>query len=486
MASTFPYKTEPFEHQREALRRAANRPHFAFFMEQGTGKSKVLLDNAAHLFLKGRIGALIVVAPNGVHRLWVEEQIPEHMSPAVKYRTFIWHTGKAKQVGFRQEWDEFIEEEERLVILVMNIEAVLSDAGSAALRSVLDEYNTMLAVDESTDIKTPGAKRTKRLRALSRKAPYRRILAGLPSPEGPLDLFSQLNFLSPHLVGNRFSLFKARYAQYIQQPLRDGSRSFPVLVGYQNLEELKQIVDGVSYRVRRDEVLDLPPQIFTKRFFELAPQQARMYRELQQNFITSFEDDGAEVTAEMAIVRYTRLHQISCGYVPTDDPDEEPVRIIPGPNPRLDALEEVINNMEPDRKAIIWIRFQLDGDLIMERLKKFGPVRYDGTISEEERAVNKRAFLENPRKRIFVGNPMVGARGLTLNVANTVVFYSNYFGLLLRKQAEDRCMRIGQNRSVLYVDLLGERTIDEKIVKGFRKKQEISDIITGDPKKDWI
>jgi SNF2 family DNA or RNA helicase len=475
------FKTKPFAHQAKALELSKDKTVFALLMEQGTGKTKVAIDNVAYLYFRGEIDALLVVAPNGVHRNWVDDELPAHMWDSVPYQAMIFRSGKANSAKFKRDFDDLITFD-GLAVLAINVDALITANGKEAVKRFLTR-KVFMAVDESTDIKSPSAKRTKAARTFGRLARFRRILTGTPTGDGsPLDLYSQFAFLDPDIIGLRsFTAFKHEHA-ILETRIIPGQtrRTFQQVVGYKNLDRLNAVISPHSFRVTKDDALpDLPPKIFTKRYIELSTEQARLYRELRSNFLVELQD-GSVVTAAMAMTRIMRLQQIACGHIGTGP--GEPSKRIPGPNPRLDTLVEVLEQYPG--KTIVWCRFTDDINLIMETFPDVS-VRYDGNTSEEERSESKIEF-QRGTARLLVGNPKAGGRGLTLHAAQNVVFFSNYFGLETRQQAEDRAHRIGLQHRVNYIDLIAEGTVDEKIVRALRAKQNIANLITGDTAREWI
>ncbi len=475
----FPYKTEPYAHQRDALRFLARRGKYAgLFMEQRTGKTKVILDEAAWRFLEDDIQALLIIAPSGVHTNWVRDEIPLHLSDAVDEIVIEWDTSKSKSKRFREEFYDALESG-KLVILSMNIEAIITDGGKKACKTLMKNLRTMMVIDESTDIKTAGAKRTRSCKALGRLARFRRILSGFPAPEGPIDLYGQLSFLSPHIVGSNVAAFKARYAEFEQRYYHGaGAKPVPVIVGYRNLDELERITSEHCFRVRREDVFDLPDKIYQKRYFHLSPQQNTMYAEMETDWLTTYPD-GAEVSAQLTIVRLLRLQQIASGYVPTDS-GEDPMRRIDGSNPRLISMEDSIRKI--DGQIIIWYRYRMDGDILMEALGD-DAVRWDGA-TKKTREAGKRKFIDGGC-RFFIGSPKAAGRGLTLRNAQASIYYSHYWSLEARIQSEDRS--VGEKDwPPLYIDMLGRDTVDEQIIDALRAKDELSRIVIGDTARDWI
>lgn len=481
----FNYKTTPFQHQDEALHLSYDKEAFALFMEQGTGKTKVIIDNVCWLYEMGLVSCLIIVAPNGVHRNWITDEFPKHCWDSIIYEPFIWRAGRSGNKNFQRSFSNLVTttRDEALVVFAINIDSVITKTGRAAIKTLLQKHDCMLVVDESTDIKNPGAKRTKAMRTLGKVADWRRILTGTPTAERPLDIYGQFAFLEPRIFGNSYYSFKGEYGIWEEQWVAGRPRPFKVCVGYKKLERLQAKIAPVSFRVTKEEALDLPPKLYSKRYFQLSRNQLVLYNSLRDNFIAEFET-GEQITAAMALTRLLRMQQISCGYVPVDLTEEgkDPMRFISGPNPRFDVLRATLQ--ETTGSVIIWSRFRPDIDLIMAAYPDEA-VRYDGSVKDEERGENVNQFQDGD-KRIFVGNPKAGGRGLTLHAATTVIYYSNYFGLETRIQSEDRAHRIGQEHPVLYIDIVGEDTVDEKIVASLREKKHLADIITGDAFREWI
>lgn len=486
------FKTEPFPHQREVFDTSRDLESFAVLWEQGTGKTKLAIDTFAYLYQRGEVDAMLVVAPKGVHRNWVAEEIPAHMpdGPRGRARMHCWSSAKATTKTHRNSLRATIEWSRGPAVLAVNYEAFITDRGKRAVWDFLKKRRVFYVLDEAHHIKTPGAKTTKSVVASGKYARYRRVLTGTPVSQGPFDLYSPFRFLDEGFWARRgmrsFYAFKQHYGIWETMQVRqNGSlHNFERLVSYKNLDELSRVVDTHSSRVTKD-VLDLPPQLFSKRPVEMSREQARVYEALARDF--QAELDGATVTAALPIVRLLRLQQVLCGYFPEDDPDPDGdgrgLVEIPGPNPRVEALRDLLD--ECADKTIIWARFRPDVDRIMEVVGDRG-VRYDGAMSDDGRAAALDAFRKGDAQ-FFVGNPAAAGEGLTLHVAKTVVYYSNSFKLIHRLQSQDRAHRAGMDdRPVLYVDLLCPGTIDTRIVSNLRAKRDIAAALTGDRLRDWL
>jgi SNF2 family DNA or RNA helicase len=218
-----------------------------------------------------------------------------------------------------------------------------------------------------------------------------------------------------------------------------------------------------------------------KRQITLTKEQKKVYEEMRKE--ASAHLNGKSITTMTVLTQLMRLHQITCGYVPTDDGTIQEIK-----NNRLNELLNVLDEVEG--KVIIWAHYQHDIKKIVEEIKKIhGPgsvVDYYGLTPQDERQGNIKKFQDDPKCRFLVGTPATGGYGITLTAANTVIYYSNGYDLEKRLQSEDRAHRIGQHKPVTYVDILAEETVDEKIVKALRKKINIASEVMGEELRAWI
>jgi SNF2 family DNA or RNA helicase len=481
MDVNYDFKISPFDHQRQALEFGWDRPEFGMFMEMGTGKSKVLIDNMGMLYQQGQINFALVIAPKGVYRNWVTKEIPEHMSDSVPHRVIRWvaSPNKTQQEEMRSVKDDF----DGLTIFVMNVEAFSSLKGKKAgeWMSKFLGPRGLIGIDESTTIKNHKAKRTKALMKIAAGFRYRRLLTGSPITKSPMDIYAQCEFLRPGLLGyDSFYAFQGRYA--VVQRRTMGAHSFQQVVGYKNIEELTDKIDRFSFRVLKKDCLDLPEKLYTVRYVGMTDEQRNMYNQIRENAMVMLED-GEMSTAPAVITQMLRLQQIMSGHLKTDD-DET----IYFPSKRIEALEEILE--EHDGKAIIWSRFRYDIQQITRMLnEKFGEgaaAAYYGDTSDDERNQILHDFQKGDRLRFFVGNPATAGYGLTLTEADLVVYYANDFNLETRIQSEDRAHRIGQKNNVTYIDLISEGTIDEKIVQALREKIDIGAQVLGEEAREWL
>ena len=475
----YKFKTKPYAHQLKALEMSWNKEVFAYFMEMGTGKSKVLLDNVAMLFDKGKINSVLIVAPKGVYKNWYDSEIPEHLPKHIDRNVVLWKALITKEQKSKLD-SLFVQDFTKLQIFIMNVEALSTRKGLDFAHQFLNVRKALFAIDESTTIKNPGAKRTKNIIQLSTLGKYRRILTGSPVTKSPLDLYTQCLFLDPWLLGHQsYYSFRTRYA--LMRNMNFNGRSVNVVVGYQRLAELAESLKPFSYRVLKDDCLDLPPKTYMKRIIQLTPEQKKVYEEMKKTALATL--NGKTVTTMNVITQLMRLQQITCGHFKADDDSVQKIK-----SNRITELMDVLEEMEG--KAIIWAHWRHDIDIIVKSIEDKYPgsvVTYygDTTTEDRQKAIQK---IQDPESKVrfLVGTPQTGGYGITLTGASTMIYYSNGYDLEKRQQSEARIDRIGQEKPMTYIDILAEDTIDEKIVKSLRKKVNIATEIMGEELKAWI
>ena len=475
----YKFKTKPYAHQLKALEMSWNKEVFAYFMEMGTGKSKVLLDNIAMLYDKGKIDSVLIVAPKGVYKNWYDSEIPIHLVDHIDRNVVLWKSLITKEQ--KRKCDSLFKiDYTKLHIFIMNVEALSTKKGFEAARQFLNVKKALFAVDESTTIKNPQAKRTKNILNLSKMSKYRRILTGSPVTKSPLDLYTQCFFLDPYLLDHAsYYSFRTRYA--VMRTANFNGRSVNIVVGYHNLAELSEKLKPFSYRVLKDECLDLPPKTYMKRIIQLTSEQKRVYDQMKQMALAELK--GKMVTTVNVITQLMRLQQITCGHFKADDGSMQEIK-----NNRITELMDLLEEVEG--KAIIWAHWRHDIATIVREIEKEYPgsvMTYygDTTTDDRQKAIKE---IQNPESKVrfLVGTPQTAGYGITLTGASTMIYYSNGYDLEKRQQSEARIDRIGQKKPMTYIDILAEDTIDEKIVKALRKKVNIATEIMGEELKAWI
>jgi SNF2 family DNA or RNA helicase len=509
-----PFNHAPLDHQLEKWRKCRDVPAWGHLWDPGVGKTFETIAQAAWLFGRGDIDALLVLAPNGVHRNWVTEELPKHWPSQYGKPAAVWYRAPKSDTRWQQEAMAELVGAKGFAALTMSYDALLQEdvkinkkkvpGGRGWAKEFLTKRRVMIVADESGRIKTPDTKRTILAIKASAYAKYRRILDGTPVTQGPFDIYSQIKFLDPEFWIRKgissFQGFKNQFgvwgSGYCWRPNKKTGVmekcEFPELKGYKNLEVLQKWLEEITDRIVKEDVLDLPPKVYQRMTFEMTPAQRRVYDQLRDDCMT-FLDSGELVTTPIVLTKMLRLQQVCNGYVPVDDVAGDPIRDVGDENPRLDLLGEIVEGLP--HKAIIWTRFRRDVDLILEMLEKMGrkAVRYDGAVDDAGRKAAAEAFQKGDAQ-FFVSNPAAGGEGLTLLgdqtseslSCQTVIYYSNGFNLRHRLQSEDRAHRIGQRWSVNYIDLVAADTIDQHVVDNLVEKFNIAAQVTGDRLKKWL
>ena len=478
---------EPFHHQVKAKLTChdTNINNFAYLMEMGTGKTITAIMDLMSLHHYQDVDNCVILAPKSVYRNWYKE-ITEFVAPdKTKYAISTWDPSLKDPVTKAKLTDLLQKSIVPLNIFLMNIESLSSPKGVKFLEkylSVQDKKKTMMIVDESTVIKTHNAKRTKNLLKLSKDIAYKRILTGTPVTKSPLDIYTQFAFLDPKILGQtNYYAFRARYAKIINRPT-SGGRHFPLITGYQRLDELEKKIYSAAFRVKKDECVDLPEKIYMKRFIPMSEKQLVAYESLRRNAMFIFNDKTT--TSVNRLSQIVKLHQVCCGFTINDQGEIHDV-----PNKRYDELLDVLE--EVDGKVIIWATYRHNIETITKKLKeKYGETKadafYGDTASDDRLELVKNFQNQDHDLTYLIANPKTGGYGITLTASHTVVYFSNNYDLEIRLQSEDRAHRIGQKNKVTYVDFVCQGTVDEKILTALKNKVDIASQVMGDELKSWI
>jgi len=471
----YPYKTEPYEHQKNALSQSAEKTEWAYFMEMGTGKTKVTIDNIAYLYLQRKITSVLIIAPKSVYTNW-ESEIETHMPDVLKYKIYKWNIDKPK--------DYFkMDESPDLKIFLINVEALSTKRGyQACVEYLLKNRLNFVALDESTTIKNRSAKRTKNILSLAKVSHIKRILTGSPITKSPLDLFTQCAFLSPELLGfHSYLAFRNRYAEMTDIPVGSG-RYISIPKYYKRLDELEEKMKSFATRIRKDQCLDLKPKVRSKRYIELEGDSKKIYERLKHHALAIVED--STISFSNKLTEIIKLHQVCNGFTKNDDGE-----IMELHKSKLNALDEILE--ETDGKVIIWANYLYNIHEIKDFLtKKYGEdstVCIYGAVDVEDRQDAVKRIQEDDKTRFLVANPTTGGFGLTLTACNTVIYFSNNYNLEVRMQSEDRAHRLGQKGTVVYIDIVARGTLDEAIMKSLTSKGQIAAKTLGEEDlKSWL
>jgi SNF2 family DNA or RNA helicase len=474
------YKTKAYAHQSKVLEETKDREYFGLLMEQGTGKTKIIIDNASYLYNIGNITAVVVLAPNGVHSNWIHNEIPTHS--AVETETFEWVSSK-KGKKWNLALENFVSknstsETPSLKYLCINIEAVRTKNCMSVLDTFMKHYDVLLCLDESTVTKNPKAQQTKAAFLLANKAKYRRILTGTPITQSPLDIFSQAKFLHPEAFGERmtWTAFKNTYA--VEQIVTMGPRSFRKISGYKNLDDLTDRLNKFSVRILKKDCLDLPDKIYQNVYVEMTPEQTKLYNDMKDSAFSQL-DSGELTSVQSALTLLMKLQQIVSGFIKDDEGE---IHILS--SQRIQRLLEVVDTSS-SKKHVIFCAFKENvrqlHKVLEERTK--GSVRlYFGDTSLEERNRAVEAFNNDESVHFFIATS-AASKGLTLTASASTLYFSQGYSLETRLQSEDRIHRIGQSKDCTYTDLVTAGTTDELITKALKHKHDLANSVLDDLRK---
>lgn len=477
-----------YEYQQQILDETWDRESYALFWEQGCAKTRPAIDTAGKLFEAGKIDAVLVVSLNGVHRQWIERELPKWAE--FEYQAMVYEVPKGRTKKTARELSSLIHHD-GLAILAMPLSVYTSQHGKDAMWQFLKQRRCLYVLDESHRIKGAGTKTSKAAVASAKYAPYRRILTGTPYLNSPFDYYPQVRFLDPNYwIQNGFpnlACFKSHFSITQQFETRQGQR-FQKVVAYRNEEDLTELLKPISSRLTKAEALPwLPERTYSPVAVELSKAQRELYTALTEEYLDAFRKFEAATEVELAepppdpMTTLLRLQQIVCGYYPTGDEDD--LVQLDKKNPRVDQAVQICDNTTG--QVIIWARFTKDIENLLEALGTDRAARYDGKINAAEKERSLERFRDG-EVQALVMNQQAGGTGLTLNEASTTIYFSNSYSLGDRLQSEARNHRAGQKNAVTYYDLFSPGTVDEQILAALRGKIEMASVLNGDELAEWL
>jgi len=518
------FKTKPYKHQTEVFNLFKDRDFYALFLEMGTGKTKVAIDIASYLYSEGKIDAVLLVAPNGVHYQWYSEQLPEH-SP-IPYYGFLWDSKKYNTRHYQVALKIFEQKNEQLKWFCANVEYFSTAALISIFKRYLTSNKTFLIVDESTRIKNPRANRTKTILELSRMANYRTILTGSPVTNSPFDLWSMFEFLKHNFWDCNYFIFMHRYGLFVKDMNRYTGKTFqrvmnekdydqikrrvarnesierisaytgisekniqyilthPEFTGYKNIDDLKKIIEPHVFYKNKVDCLDLPPKIYEKIYVEFGKEQKKIYNDLTKLLLARYED--AELSVQNKVSLILRLMQICGGFFPS--PELKKPELIGEHNVKITKLVEDLEEIG-DERVIIWAHFIAEIECLTETLQSSFPnwrtESYYGKTDKIKRRLLVKEFQDGKIK-ILICNQQTASFGLNLQRSNLHYFFSNTYSLEHRLQAEDRSHRSGQKWPVCYKDIIIKDSIEERVLKVLKNKKGLLDYFKTHTLRDLI
>lgn len=420
----------------------------------------------------------LILCPPVVIDNWVKE-IQMHSKIDEKYIHCLTGPGKDRLKIMKSETGIFI----------TNYEALLMADVFAEMVKLLAKENSIFICDEIHRCKDMGAKRTKKAISLSDLAQYRLGLTGTPVLNNPMDLFSQCRIIDRgHHFGSNFYAFRAKYF-YDKNRAMPRDRYFPDWKLLPNsIEEIKEILSKFTMAVKKKDCIDLPPLVKKRITVELSPEQRRLYDSMKEDLIATLTTDDGHVhasIAELAITKALRLQQIVSGILRVEGDDGVSTLRIQD-NPRKAALKELLSDIAPFHKVLVWSVFKDNYEDIRSVCESLSLpyVEVHGGIKDKQDAVKR--FIEDDSIRVYIGHPMSGGIGLNLVEASYSIYYTRNFSLEQRLQSEARNYRGGSmiHEKITQIDIVAPGTIDELVLRALEDKTELSCKILKERVKD--
>jgi SNF2 family DNA or RNA helicase len=436
-------------HQDLAVRKAWNKHSYAMFHVMGAGKtlSAISLFNLRREH--GMVDQLLVVCPTSVKGVWPKE-FDRYSNIPVDCQILESGNTVKKFEGFP--------------MLVVGVEALSQGNAFTYAIHFVKRGRTMVIVDESSRIKNYDAIRTERCWELGEEAVHRLILTGTSVTQGLQDLYAQMRFVDPTVIGElSYYSFRNKYCVM-------GGFEQRKIVGYRNVEELLERIKPYCDVIRKEDMKGMPDKTYTVREVKATPAQVKACKELAREMKTTLGDK--EISVQNALEAMLRFQQIAGGF----EPDGTPLPT----NPKMSELVALLD--EFDGKALIWARYLPELNAIEAELEKNWPgstLKMSGAVKSEDRQPMVDQFQTDPKKRFFIANQSTGGIGLTLTAATLSVYYSNTFSLEDRLQSEDRNHRIGQEYPVTYVDLKSDLKVDQMLLDALTNKKSLSEYVSG-------
>lgn len=479
---TFKFRTTPFPHQHKVFSHTKDKKNFALFMEQRTGKTKVIIDTASYLFEQGKIDRVLVITLNSIRSTWIEELNTHSSIDASQIECLVYDRSKKKH------YESFLTRVKNrqargrvLSYLISNVEGLAHDRIADDVERYLDdaEGGVMIVIDESTSIASPKAKRSKNVYAFCRRADYRRLLCGTPIQKDLRDLYGQFYALDPNILNfKNLFLFERFFVE------KDGYE----ILFFKHRDTLQKKIYPHMVRVLRKDVFkDIPEEMRFIRAVQFTPEQQRLYNTFHKRNVLAFEQ-GGKMSVTLAITKMLREHQMTGGFMTTDDGK---VEAIPGANQKILEMMSIIHEEPKDAKVIVWARYKAELDAITYALsEEYGMdsvVEIRGGVTAKEQTAARHAFQDvNGKVRFLVGQTDTGGIGINLDAAWTMIYFSNSHKFGSRMQSEARPMSSKQRRQIGIYDIVMENTVDETIIESMAAKKDLAEFIDKNRLKSWL
>lgn len=472
MPSWYKFKNPPRDYQKHTMDKAFGCDYYGLFFEQGLGKTFTSINLACAWRMENQINAVVVVCPSSIKLVW-EEELEKHC--VLPYEFHALEAGKYKKAT------DFIDDENQFPWFVVGIEALSQGAAKEYLHDFLVKHRCLFLIDESSSIKNEGKTRTDVCIDYSKLAKKRIVMSGTSITQGIEDLYAQLKFLDADITGfDSFYSFRSEYC--VTMPIEvQRNKWVQKIIGYKNENELLDNIAPYVSRVEKKDALDLPDKVFQNRYVTMTPAQSKMYLDMKHELFVEY-GDGEEYVVDTVLEKILRLQQITSGFHPYDDGENVVPVAIPGKNPKIEELINVLN--ETNGKVIVWCLFRAEVEAICERLKSegIGFVQFHGGIDSDGKKKSVTSFRNDKDTKVFVATK-AAAYGITLTEASTAIYYGVWYSSDIYLQSQDRMHRIGQTNKCNYVHLVCPNTIDVEVMKALGGKISVAEMFYGSLKQ---
>lgn len=468
-----------WNHQVRAIQRAHEVNNFGLLFEMGTGKSRAAIEILRRKYHKeGRLLRTLILAPIAVCENWRREfkMFSKINDADIQVLT---QTG-AKRVKEFIRWAG--DDLKRPKVFVTNYHATqMKD-----LYELMIRYNfEALIIDESQRVKNPTGKMSLAVARISDNIKYKLILTGTPILNSPMDLFMQWRILDGgETFGKNFYGFRAAYCEDKNSKRAGTQGYFPKWEVRENMYSVIQDkIASRSMRVMKSECLDLPPLVRQEMDVEMSAEQKKLYNEMLKEYLAYVDDperveQPRTITAQIAATKALRLQQICSGYAAiTQTGDEHQLKDVP----RLSVLGELLEDLTPNHKVIVWAIFKQNYKMISKLCDKLGLkyVTLTGDDNIKAKNENMDVFQKDPSVRVMIANQSAGGVGVNLTAASYAIYYSKGFSLEADLQSEARNHRGGSeiHEKITRIDLICRGSIDELITEALQKKQDVAEHI---------
>lgn len=465
---------ELWDHQKNAIEKAMDLDYYALFFQVGTGKTATCINILRDKYTKQKkLLTTLVICPPVVVSNWKSEILRYSKIKSDKI---------VPLVGTGKERLKLLKESDINSIFITNFETLNMVEVFEELKMVLKNTPSCLVVDESQKIKDISAKRTKRSIELGDLATYRYILTGTPILNELMDIYSQFRLLDRgKTFGHNFFSFRARFFE-------DKNKSMPASKYFPRWEpitgadkKIKELIAPMSMYVEKSQCLTLPPLVKKTIDVLMSKEQQRLYDSMKKDLVATITgNDGVDrhSIAELAITKALRLMQILSGHIRIEGENGEETKTVKiKDNPRKEALKELLEDIAPYEKCLVWAVYRSNYEDIREVCEKLKLkyVELNGETKDKDAEAHK--FRTDHEVRVLIGNPMSAGIGINLVEASCMIYYSRTFSLEADLQSEARCFRGGseQHQKITRIDLVTPASLDELVVKCLASKQEISD-----------